>query len=564
MDATTKRICALLKAEHPELRIAAASVLGALEPTEGPVLAALSEMLAGDVGPTRLYALQALAASPAAEAVAHMLPAFAAPDELRRAAVDAVVAHGAEAVAHLRPAILGDDLPIRRGAASALARIGGKTANELLIRALGGGNVDLSRHICFELDRAIETMADRRRAALLGQVEKFLSQKRVQKKAPAAVSGLILLGFLKAPKASKTLLRFTRPSWPGDVRRRALQALQGIAEALTDAELTALMGYLDDEDMANAVLPTIELLRPLALPASAAKAIVRLASSAHAPLREFAVFKMGRLATADAAKTLLADLDSPEPDLCRLAIASLRRNPAAAPLVARRLTHETDPHRLWTLARILEPHAATLTAAQRRPISKLMLGCLEADDPRADALAHVLRHADPEGLDAALLKRAQTLKSKKRFDEANRLLRTLLRGDAASTEAQYQAAVVGLKVSSKRLGRSDRQADACLRLTDRLLNDDSIGLAKRLKAEKALEPADLFYVGFHFAEQLRERRQFGGDLLRHVVTKSPRSAVADSARNKLRLEAFPLPAAKTAKKADTKKTARKKASRKRS
>jgi len=261
---------------------------------------------------------------------------------------------------------------------------------------------------------------------------------------------------------------------------------------------------------------------------------------------------MGRVDTPSAAKTLVEDLDSTEPELRRLAVASLRRNPAAVPLIVQRLKKEQDTQRLWTLARILEPHAASLTAAQRRPIAKLLLGCLERDDPRAEPLAHVLRHADPEGLDAALLKRAKALKGKKQFAEANSLFKTLLRAGAASTEAQYQAAIVALKVSPKRLGRADRHADPSLPLLDRLVGNDTLDLAKRLKAERALEPADIFYVGFHFAEQLRERREFGGALLHHVVARHPRSTAAAAARNKLRLEAFEI-TTKRARKATTKK-----------
>jgi hypothetical protein len=39
---------------------------------------------------------------------------------------------------------------------------------------------------------------------------------------------------------------------------------------------------------------------------------------------------------------------------------------------------------------------------------------------------------------------------------------------------------------------------------------------------------------------LGERRELGGALLRHLVLSAPRSTIAGHARNKLRLEAFPV------------------------
>jgi len=535
MDATTKKLCQMLKSGDAELRAAAARVLGELGPKEGAVLGALSEVLTGDAGPARLYALGALAHSGTPQAVGYILPAMAGP----------------------------------RAAASALARIGGKAAHELLFRGLAGGELELSKHICFELDLRIQEMGERGRAALLSQTQAYLGQKRTQKNEVATVSGLILLGFLNSPKAKKTLLAFSRRTHSSEVRRRALLALRGIAGELSSSEVKTLAGYLGEDDLGNVVLPTIELLRPLPLPPAVAARLLGLATSPHRPVRDFAIYKMGRLDTPAAAKRLVAYLDAPQPALRELALASLRRNAAAVPLLLRRLKAEQDHERLRTLARVLEPHASDLSSAQSRSLTTLLLGYLENDDRRAEPLSYLLRRVAPKQLDAALLKRARSLKSKKRYAEANRLLRTLVRGGAASPEALYQAAAVGLKVSPKGLGRTERNADTCLRLLDRLIDEGAADLARRLCSDGILEPADLFYVGFHFAEQLRERRELGGALLRYLVRTKPRSAAGRNARNKLRLAAFPVEkpkarkgAGRVKKKAAKPKAARKKAAKK--
>ncbi len=539
MDPTTNALCDMLGRGDPELRAAAARVLAELAPGERPVLDALGTVLAGGAAPAARYALQALAASPSPDAIECLLPALAGPTDLRQAAADAIARFGSAALPYLKTAILHAELPIRTGAATVLARIGGKAAHETLLRALAAGDLELSKHACVELERAILAMDAKGREALAGMVHKYLAHKRVAANETAAASGLILLGFLKAPTSKATLLAFSRPKQPAELRHRALRALRGIAAELTQAELTALATYIEEDDLTNVVVPTIELLRPLPLPAAAAGRLVSLVASSHQAVRDFAVYKMGRLDTPEAAKALVEQLDAPQPGLRELALASLQRNPAAVPLLLKRLRAEADPARLWTLARVLEPQAAAIPAAQATALIRMVAEQLEKGDKRADPLCYLLRRAAPQALDAALLKRAVALKEKGAFADADRMLTALVRGGAASPEATYQSGVAALKLSAKGISRHERHADPCLERLALLIEQPDFRLAERLCAEKCLGPDGLFYVGFHFAEQLGERREFGGRLLSHVLALGPRTALAASARNKLRLEAFP-------------------------
>ena len=57
---------------------------------------------------------------------------------------------------------------------------------------------------------------------------------------------------------------------------------------------------------------------------------------------------------------------------------------------------------------------------------------------------------------------------------------------------------------------------------------------KQLGKVKWLDPEDLYYLGFHFAEQGGYQRQFGADVLKLVLKRSPRSKVAQAAKSKLR------------------------------
>lgn len=60
-------------------------------------------------------------------------------------------------------------------------------------------------------------------------------------------------------------------------------------------------------------------------------------------------------------------------------------------------------------------------------------------------------------------------------------------------------------------------------------------LLEALKKEKALEPTDLFYLGFHFAEGAADERDLGKDILEFLATRYPRTNVGKSAKNKLKL-----------------------------
>ena len=539
MDATAKRLCAMLREGDSELRSAAARVMAELRPDEPAALAALAEAVRSGGGQAPLLAVRALAASPDSAAVEHLLAALGGTAEVRREAEAAIAAFGAAALPHLEAAWPEAPLPVAKGIATALAHLGGKRAWKLLLAGLAKGDLELSKHICFELDQALPRLGEEGRAQLAEMARAYLAEKGVLANETAAASGIILLGFLKSPRSKALLLKLSRPRRPAELRRRALQALRGIAAALSPSELAALAAYLEEEDIPNVVLPAIELLRPLALPPSAAERLVALAGSAHPAVRDFALAKLGQQETPEAAAALAAQLDAPEPAVREMAVAALQHNPAAVPLLLKRVKAESDPARLWTLVRVLEPQAGALGADQAGALVKLLLAHLEAGDRRGEPLSYLLRRAAPQQLDAALLKRAVALKAAGRLAEAESLLATLLRGGAASPEALYEAATIALKLSHKGLSRSERHADPCLGRIERLLEGGAPELAQRLCSDAFLGPDDLFYVGFHFAEQLGERRAFGGEVLRHVAALSPRSATAASARNKLRLEAFP-------------------------
>ena len=61
-------------------------------------------------------------------------------------------------------------------------------------------------------------------------------------------------------------------------------------------------------------------------------------------------------------------------------------------------------------------------------------------------------------------------------------------------------------------------------------------LTAALEKAKWLEADDLYYLGFHFAEQPGRWQPFGGRVLQLLVKRSPKTKAAQAAKSKLKRE----------------------------
>jgi hypothetical protein len=104
---------------------------------------------------------------------------------------------------------------------------------------------------------------------------------------------------------------------------------------------------------------------------------------------------------------------------------------------------------------------------------------------------------------------------------------------AFDDETRYQLSVCNLRLSARDLAPALRAEDHALRGFQALLHGRTFPLLDRLRAEKALEAADLYYTAFHFCEGLSVDREFGEKLLAHVAAKWPRSAEGKAARKRV-------------------------------
>ena len=72
-------------------------------------------------------------------------------------------------------------------------------------------------------------------------------------------------------------------------------------------------------------------------------------------------------------------------------------------------------------------------------------------------------------------------------------------------------------------------------LLGELYRSSAFPLLEALRKEKALEPEDLFYIGYSFAEGSAEERVLGKGILEFLARRYPRTKVGRGAKNKLKL-----------------------------
>ena len=114
-------------------------------------------------------------------------------------------------------------------------------------------------------------------------------------------------------------------------------------------------------------------------------------------------------------------------------------------------------------------------------------------------------------------------------------LRRLVGTETCDDEVRYELSVCNLKVSPKDLTPHVRAEDHALRGIQGLLRNKAFKLLDRVKKDKTLDAADLYYLGFHFAEATTEDREFGRELLAHVAKRWPKSEQGKAAKHKAKL-----------------------------
>lgn len=542
VNATLKALQNLIRNPDPELQLAALRVLGAIKSREPGIHRALGELLVATDDPIVFHAvLDAIDQAPHEQALRYLLRLLERDIPYQDRVLEVIAKIGPKALPALKLQFERVSSATQGRIVAILPRLRTHPAHQMLLDSLAHPNHHVVRAALHAIRDEMPHYAPDEKADLQTRLAAALRDRRFKASDTALSAVIISLGVLADPRAEDILLPFTRPGHPAQIRRHALLSLSRLDLPVDDrpdlaAELAEL---LDEEDYDGLVRPAVAVLARLR-PGKADEARCRVwLKNRHPGVRAFAIQTLAQIDSPANAQLILDFLHHPDQAPRDAAIAALKTMPSAVGVLLKALDQcvAAGTGGGGELVRLLESHPGNRLAPDRaRSLVKRMLTLSTANDPHHEWYLNALKTLRPDILLADLAKQADQAFAAGDFATACRVLRLLDTAGLLTDETRYRLAVARLKVSPKDRSRSSRQADYALDHMATLLAHDPKGFRARLFAEPMLDDADLYYVGYHFAERLNEERRFGADVLRHVVAKWPRRAAAKQAKAKLTLE----------------------------
>ena len=538
MDKVIQAICGMLQSPDGMRRCAAAMVLAELRPKQDSVVKALGDTLKDANQLLTRYVLEAFEAIGSRAVVPYVLPLLEAQETETKLRAAAIIAHaGGDNVASLRGQFLKANPQQKRVLVDILARIHNRDAMQLILDALFDTDFELVKEACQAVRRHITDAAPKDRAALHRQVAKFMTTSRVKKNDRALTSCLLLIGYIGAPDARKVLLKYTTPRNLGYIRRNALIGLKGLpyTGAAVNQIARQMLKYLGEPDYPNVVQNALDIIEKLPLGKSYDSQWRKLLKSKHPSVRAFATRKLASNDNAAGNRLMMSLLAHDDPQVSEIAAGALARHRSASKLLLAALARERKSERAWRLAKILKPHSESVDKKTAKKFAALAARALEGGEPRYETFLYFLRNVDPKLAYGVYREVGLKYKKTRKWAKAVHCLKQIARSEAFDTELRFELSVCNVKQSAKDLAQHLRAEDYALRGFQALLPDKSFKLFDRLKKEKALDAADLLYIGFHFSEGTGEELKFGRKLLEHVAKRWPKTKEGKAAKNKLKL-----------------------------
>ena len=341
-----------------------------------------------------------------------------------------------------------------------------------------------------------------------------------------------LLAALDDPRAGTALWERVAPPNPPEVRAAALQGLGKWAAAPTKDQLKRLFACAADADFRIAA-PALVILQRLPVNDRALPEWRALLRAPDVAVRRLALDKLAGRDDAETAAALVEQLRHPDRGLRDAALARLADADHGRQALVAALLDAATPDLAWPLARAQAPFARKYPAARREEVFDRAADYIEAGDRRADPLLFLLKETDPADLRDRLEARALAHRKKKAYPTALLYLRLLARDPACAFPTRLELAACGLKVSGKDLAAESRVGDPCLGQFALLCQQDEAELVRQVGQIKWFDTEDLYYLGFHLAEQEGRAKKAGGEVLKLAAKRSPRTKVGQAAKRKL-------------------------------
>lgn len=364
---------------------------------------------------------------------------------------------------------------------------------------------------------------------------------------------LRLIGYLSRPSTQSMLLKYADDAdQPRPIRLAAIAGLRRIVASSeakgTEKVIAALIDLAENEDLAVAQ-SAVDTLRGARIPESLAKAFANLAKSKNTSAQKLAMERMPAGGGASAVKALVETLAGDDPSARDAAARGLSKAPEAVLPVTRALLATTDEQVARRYAGVLRSHRGNIS---NQAIDELVEQVREYMDlhfknkATADkivlerVLAELVADIAPAKHVELLFDRAQRLRKQGKSVEAFGSLKPLLRSradidTAIDDEQRFLMALLSLEAAGEGLIRTTRTDDPVFEQFSRLAAK-GYPVAKKLAREKDLSDEALYALGFRLLESSDgSNEELGADLLQGIIDERPRSKLAKSAKNKLKL-----------------------------
>ncbi|MBI3828790.1 MAG: hypothetical protein HY291_04695 [Planctomycetes bacterium] len=556
MDEILERLTAYVASKDARLACASAVVLAELAPQQAAVVRDLRVALEKSDPVRRPFIIEALGRIGTPEAAQALVPVIEAGGPSAEDALRAVAHAGAGALKPLAGLLKKAHNDLRVKLAEAISRTGESQGFAALFGELRAADANAARSLREGMHRALQSLDEKGRGALLHQTVKALETKAYCENEPAFHAAAELAGELGDPEALPALLSFAGLKADPRLRRAALLA---VARIKLDPERRGrmagkLLPLLEESDYGQAVEPALIALRDAEIGAEFRAALQRLVNSQLPQVRDFAMKKLAAGGSARNLQDLVACLEDADPSVRESAASALSKAPGAAPLVAERLLKMASGAASRLAARVLQDTAPEIPgrtlAALAKTYVELATGAgakagesqdadtrREADERRGAVLA-VLRASGSEVLAETAAATAAKLRNDGDNARALGLMKSIAGIAGWRSPQKLELALAGLSLVPLDIARPARNNNANLRLIEEVLADPKAEpkpLAKRLLKDDSIERRVLGFIGHHFSERMHGDRDFGRVLLEGLAA-NPRSDEGKQAREKLVLE----------------------------
>lgn len=537
-EGTSQKLLQLLRSDQPaELRRAAALVLGEVGGKDDQLAAALCQAMDDPEPAFRLAVLTAIGKLRIDRALPQLLARMHEANEEAEVAAQAAARLGAKGIRAVQARMAEAPPGLRRRLASALAEAGTASAETAAVDALLDDDPGVIDAAVRSLSSEVPTLSAAQRRALVDRLLELLQPKKGTRLPLASETALVrLLAAIGDPRGEPVYWARTEPGHPAELRAAVLQALGSLPPSSDRTKLQRLFACAGDGDFRVAA-PALMILKSIPVNNRSWKDWLPLLEARDVAVRRFAIEKLADRDTPELAAALVPQVRHPDRGLRESALNCLAKLQHGREAMVEELLAAATPEDAWSLARAQVGVVRESGKPLRSRLFTQACTYLEAGDRRADPLLFLLREVNGAELRDQLAERALALRKKKQYDKALIYLRLLGRDPACGESIRFELAACGLKSTAHDLAAEARATDACLQQFTRLVHSHNTDPAVYVKQAKWLEPEDLFYLGFHFVEGNGPEKEFGAQVLKLLLERSPRSKLAKDAKSKLRSQA---------------------------